>query len=260
MKIILILGILAMLASGYFAWNNFEELKSTRIDKDDRNAEIRRILTEIQGLDGETRARFAVLTDVEAERDETIVTLNESQRRLATLTAQAETLTNNLAQEEAKIARYERDLERLPAGMTIDNVRERLDQMRETLEARTAEIANLDGEISTLEEGIARNEDTLDGYVSRQADRRRAFDLNSSEGIVTAINRDWGFAVVNMGERNGVSPDSIFIVKRGTTSVGKLSVMAVESNSTVCNINYDTIPAGIELQAGDRVILENLHR
>lgn len=260
MKIVLILAIVAMLATGYFGWINFEDLKETRIEKDSRNAEIRRLLAEIQTLDGETRTEFAVLTGVEGERDETVVTLNEAQRRLASLTSQKENLESNLAQTEASITRYERELERLPAGFTIDNVRQRLDEMNATLEARKTEIANLDGEIATLEEGIERNQRTVDGYVARQADRRRAFDLNSSEGLITAINRDWGFAVVNLGGNSGVSPDATFIVKRGTQSVGKLTVMAVEPGSTVCNINFDSIPKGIDLQPGDRVILENLHQ
>lgn len=260
MKILLILGILAMLATGYFAWTNFEELKETRVEKDRLNSEIERLLGEIDSLDSEIRGEFTVLTGVEGERDETRVNLRDAERRLAGAIAQAQTLEDSLRAEEAKIARYEQELERLPPGLTIDNVRERLEEMRTTLAARTTEIENLDGEIATIEEGVERNQRSLDGYVARQAERRRAFDLNSTEGLITAINRDWGFAVVNLGENSGVSPDATFLVKRGNQPLGKLSVMAIEPGSTVCNIDFDSLQENVELQPGDRVILENLQR
>jgi len=260
MKILLILGTLAMIATGYFAWTNFEELKETRVEKDRLNSEIERLLGDIDSLDSEIRNEFTVLTGVEGERDETRVNLRDAERRLAGAIAQVETLQDSLRAEEAKIARYEQELERLPPGLTIDNVRERLEEMRQTLTARTAEIENLDGEITTIEEGVERNQRSLDGYVARQVERRRAFELNSNEGFITAINRDWGFAVVNLGENAGVSPDTRFLVKRGTQSIGKLSVMAIEPGSTVCNIDFDTIPENVELQPGDRIILENLQR
>ena len=249
-----------MIATGYFAWTNFEELKETRIEKDRLNSEIERLLGDIDSLDAEIRNEFTTLTAVEGDRDETRVNLRDAERRLAGAVAQAEALEDSLRTEEAKIARYEQELERLPPGLTIDNVRERLEEMRTTLAARTAEIENLDGEITTIEEGVERNQRSLDGYVARQAERRRAFDLNSTEGLITAINRDWGFAVVNLGENSGVSPDTTFVVKRGTQSLGKLTVMSIEPGSTVTNINYDTIPDNVELQPGDRVILENLNR
>ena len=93
---------------------------------------------------------------------------------------------------------------------------------------------------------------------SAQAERSQGIALNGTEGTITAVNQDWGFAVINIGKNQGVSADSELIVKRGSDIVGKLSIVSIEPRLTVADIRQDTLRNGARIVPGDKVIFEKL--
>jgi hypothetical protein len=79
-------------------------------------------------------------------------------------------------------------------------------------------------------------------------------------GKVVAVNSEWGFVVLDVGQKEGITPDTKLLVIRGTSTVGKLSIIDVQGNRTVANILGDTLAQGMSPSPGDRVILENLYQ
>ena len=59
---------------------------------------------------------------------------------------------------------------------------------------------------------------------------------------------------------DGISEATKLLVIRGSQTVGKLSIVAVQGERTVANIIPDTLAAGMSIAPGDRVILEKLYQ
>jgi hypothetical protein len=100
----------------------------------------------------------------------------------------------------------------------------------------------------------------LDEVVRKIEDRKKAFDRNSLNARIVAVNSDWGFVVVDAGQSRGISEATKLLVIRGSQTVGKLSIVAVQGERTVANIIPDTLAAGMSIAPGDRVILEKLYQ
>jgi cell shape-determining protein MreC len=71
-------------------------------------------------------------------------------------------------------------------------------------------------------------------------------------GRVTAVNKNWNFVVLNVGQKQNVVEGGELIVYRGQKMIGKVKVVSVESNSSVADILPEW--AQSDLQTGDEVI------
>jgi hypothetical protein len=98
----------------------------------------------------------------------------------------------------------------------------------------------------------------VDGLARKREERQKAFERNSLQATIVAVNSDWGFVIVNAGQPEGISESTKLIVTRGTQTIGKISIISVSGSRTVANILADTITPGYAIAPGDKVILENL--
>jgi len=85
---------------------------------------------------------------------------------------------------------------------------------------------------------------------------RRIAGLNKPglEGKVLAVNPNWSFVVLSIGDRQGVVAGSSLIVKRGGNLVAKLRVTSVEPSTSIADIQAGTTVKGSTVQPGDVVI------
>ncbi|MCA1964148.1 MAG: hypothetical protein LDL31_09420, partial [Prosthecobacter sp.] len=60
------------------------------------------------------------------------------------------------------------------------------------------------------------------------------------------------------GQNRGITEATKLLVTRGNQTIGKLSIVSVEKERTVANIQFETLANGMSIAPGDRVILENL--
>jgi hypothetical protein len=78
--------------------------------------------------------------------------------------------------------------------------------------------------------------------------------------MIVAVNNDWGFVVIDGGEDKGITADAKLLVTRGSDTIGRLSIIGVEGNKTVANIDQKSMRPGVAVAPGDRVILETLYQ
>jgi hypothetical protein len=90
--------------------------------------------------------------------------------------------------------------------------------------------------------------------------RKKLFDRNSMTATIVAVNNDWGFVVIDGGEDKGITADTKLLVTRGQETIGRLSIVGVDGNKTVANIDQKSIRPGVAVAPGDRVILETLYQ
>ena len=90
-----------------------------------------------------------------------------------------------------------------------------------------------------------------------QMERAQKLALNGMVATVIAVNKEWGFVMVNAGRAHGVSGESSLLVKRGNSRVARLRIVNLQDTVSVCDVVKDSLIKGIKIQPGDKVIFEN---
>lgn len=119
------------------------------------------------------------------------------------------------------------------------------------LEAKTAE------QVTLLKSFQAKAEDAEKEATALKADAaRRAAGLAKPglEGKILAVNPNWNFVVLNIGDRQGVVSGASLIVKRGGSLVAKLRVTSVEPSTSIADVQAGSSAKGSIVQPGDVVI------
>ena len=118
-------------------------------------------------------------------------------------------------------------------------------------EAKAAEKEQLLKTLQTKSEDAEKKASALEAENAR-----RAAGLNKPglEGRVLAVNPNWNFVVLNIGDRQGVATNSSLIIKRGGNLVGRLRVTSVEPSTSIADIQAGSVPKGSFVQPGDIVI------
>ena len=111
----------------------------------------------------------------------------------------------------------------------------------------------LEGQVKAAQEQTAR--------LSKQiADRNTGVSMNGLRGQVLAVDHNWNFVVLNLGNRNGVNNNAEMVVERGGSMVGRLRITSVEPSQSVADIVPNSVPAGIDVRPGDAVVFQSTNR
>ena len=261
-KVFLILSSVVLLGSAVLGWMNREEFVQTRTEKDDNNkkiaAKLKSTRDEIKILEG----HYATLDGTHAEFDEAQLGTERYARNIVEqdrLLSEAMGKKSTLEEEMAKYDRTIADLKlKYPDLDSIDELPGKIEELKTDLATAQKEQEELTVAVAAMDKRVERNNSTIGTFAKRQAERSQGIALNGTEGTITAVNQDWGFAVINIGKNQGVSADSELIVKRGSDIVGKLSIVSIEPRLTVADIRQDTLRNGARIVPGDKVIFEKL--
>lgn len=127
-------------------------------------------------------------------------------------------------------------------------------EMKKALEEAKA----LAAEKETLLKSVQAKAEDADKRVTvlEAENQRRVAGLNKPglEGKVLAVNPNWSFVVLSIGDKQGVVAGSSLIVKRGGVMVAKLRVTSVEPSTSIADIQVGSLAKGGTVQPGDVVI------
>jgi hypothetical protein len=73
-------------------------------------------------------------------------------------------------------------------------------------------------------------------------------------GTVLAVNQAYNFAVLNLGARQGVEPNSEMLVLREGTLICKIRISSVEPATAIGDIVSNSLGRGVQVQPGDTVV------
>ena len=119
------------------------------------------------------------------------------------------------------------------------------------LEAQVAEAK----QVQLSLQAQAKTADTAARELRRKEElRQRGMMTAGLSGSVRAVDHNWNFVVLDLGDRQGVVNNAEMIVTRGGTLVGKLRVTSVEPGQSIADILPNSVPPGISVERGDRVI------
>ncbi len=259
-QLIFVLSMLCMLGAGALGIMNKNDVERTIRELKDTQEEVRSVTQELGAredkrdglIDDESRARD-VRNMASAAVDAVQQDLRIQQRKIDD---QKETL-EGIKIEEREI---EMALRRVfPDGdiKTPEDLKMVLTMLQDRLTGNQTRINTLDMELAKLmaekEVEVAR----VGEEENFQLDRARKIALGALEATVIAVNNDWGFVIVNAGRIHGVETDASLLVKRGNMMIGRLRILNLQDNVSVCDVVKGSTPRGLGINVGDRVIFQN---
>ena len=256
----LIPALIAIIASIGLSVNNRTTLKETRVERIKNNDLIVGVLNKIKQEDDPALiASYEALYAQEVRLAESKANTDSHNVNIKRLDNEISGLNSEKAPVDKKIATAENAVkeisERFP-GTTLQNVAEKIKQLESDLETAKQDLATRKTELEVVNKKVAANEVRIEKAEKVQTDRLSSIGRNATEGLITAVNTDWGFVLVNIGKDQGVQGDSELIVQRDGIRIGNLNVVSIQPGLTVADINQKGLSGSVE--PGDKVIFENI--
>ena len=256
----LIPALIAIILSIGLSVNNRTTLKETRTERIKNNDLIVGVLNEIKqeddpALTASYEALYAQevrLAESKANTDTHNVNIKRLDNEIAGLNSEKAPVDKKIATAENAVKEIS---ERFP-GTTLQNVAEKIKQLESDLETAKQDLATRKTELEVVNKKVAANEVRIEKAEKVQTDRLSSIGRNATEGLITAVNTDWGFVLVNIGKDQGVQGDSQLIVQRDGIRIGNLNVVSIQPGLTVADINQKGLSGSVE--PGDKVIFENI--
>ena len=251
-RILLFITLLAVGASGYFAYNDVNAKIVGLTDNLDIANEETRVATE------EKDKALTAQSEAEAKAETAVAALEQAKstnlklgQQLSVQRNRAETATANFNQATAELVESRQTSERwrqfeMEYG-TRDSIKERL----ATIASVKNERDNYITENSILLSRIEQLSVELSRYIGTSVKVSLPPDL---AGKVTAVDSQYDFVVLNVGEDQGVREHGELLVGRSDKLIGRLRVLSVEKNRSIANIMPDYKQS--EIQTGDSVYSE----
>jgi septal ring factor EnvC (AmiA/AmiB activator) len=228
--------------------------------------------SKIDGLRSEATIAAQRIEAQQQQISKTTEEMNAAKAQASEFEAKAEGLAKDLtaAQDEAKqaqgkIAELQQNIDALTqqvtdltakAGSTTAGGVGQTDVA--AMETRVKEAETKLAELQQINQSLTQRVDDAEQKsraLQEESDRRqRGLMAKGLEGRVLAVNQGWNFVVLSLGDRQGVVNNAEMIVMRDDTMVGKVRVTSVEPSTSIADIVPGSVPAGVRVQPGDRVI------
>jgi len=140
---------------------------------------------------------------------------------------------------------------------TADELQMVLTMFKETLTEKQTRKADLEATLASASQVKQASVAKVKEEEKFQIERAQKLALGGLVATVIAVNKEWGFVMVNAGRQNGVDPASSLLVKRGNTRIARLRIVTLQDTSVVTAVVEESVVSGITVQPGDNVIFEN---
>ena len=259
-KLFLIITAAALIACSVLSWQNRENYIKDRKDRLATNIQIDALLKEFdEELDPKLVTSFGLQMKTEGELAQHTSDLDQATNDILTLNSEIGTLEGKMKPIDEEIAEAKKAVETMKAqfpGVTLENVADTLKKFESDLDDAKQDLAAKLAEIDIVSKKVAANQSRIEKAEQVQADRLTGIARNALVGTVSAVNKGWGFVVVNIGKDQGVGNDSELIVKRGEKRIAILKIVSIQPQLTVADIMQKSISGAV--QQGDTVIFKNI--
>lgn len=260
-KFIMILSGFAMIGSAVVGLLNSNDYR-------DAGLELTSVRSEVQDLtaklgEAEDKRDDATVRETQAKdtRNQAAASLAEVDQKLKIVQRAVEEVDAEMQRAEVEKKELDLVVSRLfPDGQikTVEDLQMTLTMLKDTL----TENQNKKTELSTQLGSAAQAKQTQVAKVKEeeifQVQRAQRLALNSLVATVIAVNKEWGFVMINAGRQHGVAADASLLVKRGNSRVARLRIVSLEESTVVADVVDESLVSGIEVQPGDKVIFESV--
>ena len=249
-KPLLLTCILLSLVAAVFGFLNRGTLATTRMDLESAQGQVASTNEQLLTAQGELKKSKEEATQLGSEKDKLSAEAGETRVELekakeALIAAQKQAKDAKIGELETKLAGAEPQAPPPEAAgddvdmagnnarlLELETVNQQLTDQNVSLSAQVAELKRKDG--------------------ARQNSQMR----QGLSGTILAVNQAWNFVVLSLGDRQGVVSNAEMLVQRDGQYLGKIRVTSVEPSTSIADILVRTVPRGLSVMPGDRVIYQ----
>ncbi len=260
MKILYFVGMLGTIGAAAFAFHTRNSLEESRQEKDQfnrRTVKVQEATTLVnkeiatihkEWYDTKTSAKDEDIQTKKLKRD-----YDEADQELAATKTKIEDIATKRSDMEKQIADI---LGKTGAG-SPEEALAKVEALKGETDALTKESDTLTGELNLNEGKASESDQLLAKFRALQETRRKAIALSGRSGTVAAVDKEFSFVVINLGQKDGITTDSRLLVKRGGQRIARLNIVRIDSSQTVADIVVKSVEPGSQVLPGDEVIIEN---
>ncbi len=253
-KILSIISIVALAGAGYLGYENKKNLDDTR----NRLSSTKTMLANTEQTLKETKTalkdRNEAYADLEEVKQTLEVDLETEKSKVRDHVVTIQTLTTEKDGLTAKLAEVQKILDDFPDMASIDEIKRKLADLEEANNRLLNEKKALEEEKATIVAQFEAKEKVIRDLNEEKLDRQKGIIRNGLEAQVTAVNPNWGFVIINAGSNRGAVTGAPMLIKRGGANIGKVRISTVEPRLSVADIEPGSVPKGVSILPGDRVI------
>ncbi|MFK5923975.1 MAG: hypothetical protein QM496_17500 [Verrucomicrobiota bacterium] len=190
------------------------------------------------------------------KRDQTSAELSALAQALKRQESTIAKSTEELAKIDIQQKEIDLAVKKLDGITSVAELIEKEKGLKDTLAEKQAAKAESDTKLAASTKISAAVETQVRTLEKNQIERAKTIALNGLEATVVAVNKNWGFVMVNAGMSLGVSGSSSLLVKRGEELIARLRIVTLAPDMVVADVVPDSIAKGARVMPGDKVIFE----
>lgn len=262
-NILYIVAVIAIAAAAYFGFQTKKELTKQLEAQSELKEQNRQLSSTIQNESEVREVSRNARDTARSEKDETIATLSAARAKAGDLKRSLAEIDVRLDEANKRNENYETFIASLEQQVEGDNIRIEdvptiVTSLREEQKQKEKEVEDLDLAREKLNNEVVKLKSDVERTSGKIAESKARVAGNRFEARVASVNNRWGFLVIGAGEKSGLDGNSKLIVKRGGKFVGKVAISRIEPNLAIAEVVRGSLPDGAVIQAGDRVILDEV--
>lgn len=255
-KLVMVLGILMMAGAAALGVMNMKTLQSEQSLRDEATEGLRQVKIDHVKVDDSLVTAREDRRAAKDQRDDTSAQMSVMSNTLSRQDSEIMKLRG--AVEKATIEKKELDLltEGVGAG-SVEELEKNVQAQKDALANRQNEKQSVMVELETKQKEVAVIADQVRDLQQERVDTARNVALNGLEATVIAVNREWGFVMVNVGKGLGVTGDASLLVKRAGERIARLRITDISDEVLMSEVIEGSLAEGARVLPGDKVIFEN---
>ncbi len=214
----------------------------------DSKSALAKTTADLQAANKVAEERSTQLASLTTERDEAVKKGEEQ----ANLAKAHEGKLAEFAEVEAKLKKF------VGQQLKLDELGEKLESLSAERDKLTADLTKANEERDVLSKRVA----ALEGEVATTGGKLKHYEQNVARlgvtGKVLAVNSNWNFVILDIGDKDGAAPNASLVVSRNGQNIARAKITTVEPGRSVANIIPTSVPRGQSVQPGDQVVFTRL--
>ena len=258
---VLFIALLITGLTSFFSLTNLNKMKAERQKIHRLEGDIDKTMQDITSTRASIAERRGEVDAENRKRGQQTADRDGLLGDIASLERQIPKLEEQINGQMATIKKFEdiiNDLKAFFAEMNVNDLEELNDKIKQLANdtvAREKELAETQALVEAANAANNKTDGQLSSARERQMVRSSGIELNTREGVIMAVNHDWGFVVINSGTNQGFKGEHSLVVKRGDTFIAKLAITSLNKNQMVADIVPKSMAPGLTVMPGDRVML-----
>jgi regulator of replication initiation timing len=259
-KPLLITCIVLSLGAAALGFLNRGKLTEVRSELEAATGQLALTNKQLEGTKGELESKKEEVTQLAGEKDKLSAELGEARAEsdkakeaAAAAQAEIEPLKQDNEAKDQRIAQLEERIAQLEEGQGPSPEAAPGAEEITMMQARLSELETVNQQLQDQNTALS----TQIAELKRRDEGRQKMQMRQGlSGTILAVNQAWNFVVLSLGDRQGVVPNAEMLVQRDGQYLGKVRVTSVEPSTSIADILVRTVPRGLSVMPGDRVIYQ----